>query len=430
MIIGVPKEIKNSEFRVGLTDENVRELVTLGHKLLVQKSAGEGVGISDTDYQKAGASLLDRLDEVYQESEMIVKVKEPLAQEYDFFQEGQILFTFLHLAPEPELSQALCQKKVSAMAYETIEDAQGQLPLLKPMSEIAGRVGLLNGVYYLQKFAGGKGILPGGIAGSKKAQVTILGGGTAGMHSALSAVGLEAKVTILDVNPQRLKELDHFFKGRVECQLSKDVQPSDPHAQPSDPHARPSDRHARPSDSHVRPSDRHARESGHPAKLSTDAQPSVDCQLSNKESIDAILQKTDILIASVLITGHKAPKIISRKQIQLLPSKSVVVDISIDQGGCIETARATSHTKPIYIEEDIIHYCVPNIPSAVARTSTFALTSKSFPYIKELGAKGLKKALKDPGFKKGLNSYQGYITYEPVARALGREYRQAGELGL
>ena len=396
MIIGVPKEIKNSEFRVGLTDENVRELVSFGHTLLVQKGAGEGIGISDTDYQEAGAKLLDELEQVYRESEMIVKVKEPLAQEYELFQEEQILFTFLHLAPEPELSQALCEKKVSALAYETIEDAKGQLPLLKPMSEIAGRVGLLNGVYYLQKFAGGKGILPGGIAGSKKAQVTILGGGTAGWHSALSALGLEANVTILDVNPERLKELEDFFKGRGNAQ----------------------------------PSDRHARESGHPAKLSTDTQPSVDCQLSNKESIDALLQKTDILIGAVLVTGHKAPKIISREQIQLLPAKSVVVDISIDQGGCIETARATSHTKPIYIEEDIIHYCVPNIPSAVARTSTFALTNQSFPYIKELGAKGLKEALRDPGFKKGLNSYQGYITYKPVAKALAREYRQAKDLGL
>ena len=369
MIIGVPKEIKNSEFRVGLTDDNVRELSALGHQLFVQKSAGEGVGISDEDYQSAGAIMLDRLEDIYQKSEMIVKVKEPLAREYGLFQEDQILFTFLHLAGEPELSSALCEKKVSAIAYETIEDDKGHLPLLKPMSEIAGRVGLLNGVYYLQKFAGGKGILPGGISGSKKAQISILGGGTAGLQSALSAVGLEAQVSILDINSKRLNELDDFFKGKV------------------------------------------------------------DCQISNKDNINSILKKTDILVASVLVTGHKAPKIISRRQIQQLPEKSVVVDISIDQGGCIETAKATSHTHPIYIEENIIHYCVPNIPSAVSRTSTFALTSQSFPYIKEISNKGLKSALKNPGFKKGLNSYKGFITYQPVASALGMEFQSPEQLG-
>ena len=363
MIIGLPKEIKNSEFRVGMTDENVKKLTSLGHEIFVQKGAGEGIGISDSAYEKAGAKLLNKLEDVYKKSEMIVKVKEPLKREYDLFQEGQILFTFLHLAPEPELTSALCEKKVSGLAYETIEDKQGHLPLLKPMSEVAGRVGVQNGIYYLQKFAGGKGILPGGIEGAKKAQVTVLGGGSAGLHSALSAMGLSAQVSILDINEDRLKELSHSFNHKLECLIS------------------------------------------------------------NEENIEKLLRKTDILIGSVLVTGHKAPKIITKERIKLLPEKSVVVDISIDQGGCIETARATSHTDPVYTLDGIIHYCVPNIPSAVARTSTYALTNKSYPYIETIASKGFYKALKeDTGLKKGLNTYKGHITYEPVAKALNREH--------
>jgi len=369
LIIGLPKEIKNSEFRVGMTDENVQRLTNLGHQVFVQKKAGEGVGISDSDYEKAGAKLLEKLEDIYQKSEMIVKVKEPLEKEYDLFQEGQILFTFLHLAPEPKLTSALCEKKVSGLAYETIEDGQGRLPLLKPMSEVAGRVGLQNGVYYLQKFTGGKGILPGGIEGAKKAQVTILGGGAAGLHSALSAIGLSAQVTILDINENRLKELSQFFNHKVECLIS------------------------------------------------------------NKQNIESLLEKTDILIGSVLVTGHKAPKIITKEMMTLLPEKSVVVDISIDQGGCIETARPTSHTDPVYCLDGVIHYCVPNIPSAVARTSSFALTNRSYPYIEKLAEQGLKKALKEEiGLKKGLNTYKGFITYEPVAKALNQEYSSLEKL--
>ena len=370
MIIGLPKEIKNSEFRVGMTDENVQKLTSLGHQVFVQKTAGEGVGISDSNYEKAGAKLLDHLEDVYRQSEMIVKVKEPLKKEYPLFQDGQVLFTFLHLAPEPELTSALCSKKVSGLAYETIENQQGQLPLLKPMSEVAGRVGLQNGVYYLQKFAGGKGILPGGIEGAKKAQITILGGGTAGLHSAMSAVGLSAQVSILDINESRIKELSHFFNNKVECLPS------------------------------------------------------------TEQNILSLLEKTDILIGSVLVTGHKAPKLITKEMIPLLPEKSVVVDISIDQGGCIETAQPTSHTDPIYTVDGIIHYCVPNIPSAVARTSTFALTNQSYPYIEKIAEQGLRKALQeDAGLKKGLNTYKGFITYQPVAKALNEDYYPLEKLG-
>ena len=371
MIIGLPKEIKDSEFRVGMTHENVKSLTALGHQVFVQKSAGEAVGISDLAYKEAGAELLNSPEEVYQQSEMIVKVKEPLPREYPLLREGQILFTFLHLAAEPELSSLLCSKEVAGIAYETIENEKKQLPLLKPMSETAGRVGLQNAVYYLQKFTGGKGILPGGIEGAKKAQISILGGGAAGLHAALSAVGLDAQVTILDINETRLKQLSNLFNNKVECLLS------------------------------------------------------------NEKNILSILRKTDVLIGSVLITGRKAPKLISRNMISLLPEKSVVVDISIDQGGCIETARPTSHTHPVYNVDSIIHYCVPNIPSAVARTSTFALTNKSYPYIEEIAGKGLKQALlENPSLKKGLNTYKGFITCLPVAEAVNLNFRPSEHLGI
>ena len=369
MIIGIPKEIKDSEFRVGLTDENVKRLVKDGHQLFIQKSAGAEAGISDESYKKAGAVLLDSLEETYSKAEMIVKVKEPLPLEYELFKEKQILFTFLHLAAEPELTSALCSKGVWAIAYETIEDKKKDLPLLKPMSEVAGRVGLQNGIHYLQKFTGGKGILPGGVKGAKPAQITILGGGSAGIHSAMMAVGLAAKVRILDINKERLNYLSRFFNSQVECLIS------------------------------------------------------------NEENICLALQDTDVLIGSILLTGHKAPKLITKDMIKLLPKKSVIVDISIDQGGCIETARPTSHTKPTYTIDNIIHYCVPNIPSAVARTAAYALTSQSFHYVREIANKGFSQALQDPGFKKGLNVYKGYVTYQPVAQALNLEYKKTEALG-
>ena len=371
MIIGLPKEIKNSEFRVGLTEQNIQQLSKEGHKVLVQKGAGLGSGIQDENYLNAGAQLVDSLEEIYAQAEMIVKVKEPLPEEYKFFQENQIVFTFLHLAPEPELTAALCSKGVQAMAYETIEDEQGGLPLLKPMSQVAGRVAIQNGIYYLQKFVGGKGILAGGVTGTKKAQITILGGGTAGIHSAMMAVGMEAHVTILDINEDRLKHLSDFFNGKVELLLS------------------------------------------------------------DEENISSVLQKTDLFIGSVLLKGHKAPKLITEKMVQSMPAQSVLADISIDQGGCVETTRPTSHEKPTYILYDIIHYCVPNIPSAVSRTSTYALANASFPYIKEVANKGLKEALKQNSYlKKGLNVYKGYVTYPPVAEALKLECRLPEEFGL
>ncbi len=371
MIIGLPKEIKNSEFRVGLTDKNIQQLVKDGHQVFVQKNAGAGSGIQDENYLKAGAKLVDSLEEIYAHAEMVIKVKEPLAEEYDLFKENQIIFTFLHLAPEPKLTTALCSKGAWAMAYETIEDEEGNLPLLKPMSQVAGRVALQNGVYYLQRFVGGKGILAGGVTGTDKAQITILGGGTAGIHSAMMAIGLEAKVTILDVSEERLKYLSDFFKGKVELIIS------------------------------------------------------------NEKNIFSAFKKTDLFIGSVLLKGHKAPKLITKEMVQSLSKKSVIVDISIDQGGCVETTRPTSHENPIYTLYDVIHYCVPNIPSAVSRTSTYALTNASFPYIKDIANKGFKEALsQNPLMKKGLNVYKGYVTYPPVAEALNRECRSPEKLGL
>ena len=356
---------------MGLTEQNIQQLTKEGHKVLVQKGAGFGSGIQDESYLKAGAQLTDSLEEVYTRAEMIVKVKEPLPEEYGFFKENQIICTFLHLAPEPELTAALCSKGVWAMAYETIEDEQGGLPLLRPMSEVAGRVALQNGIYYLQKFVGGKGILAGGVTGTEKAQITILGGGTAGIHSAMMAVGLEAQVTILDINEDRLKYLSNFFKAK--------------------------------------------------AKLLT----------SNEENILSTLKNTDLFIGSILLKGHKAPKLITKEMVQSMPEKSIIVDISIDQGGCVETARPTSHEKPIYTLYDVIHYCVPNIPSAVSRTSTYALANASFPYIKEIANKGFKDALKQNSYlKKGLNVYKGHVTYPPVAEALKLECRLPEELGL
>ena len=369
LVIGLLKEIKDSEFRVGLTEKGVAQLVKDGHRLIVERSAGSGAGISDKDYLDAGAELVSSAEEVYARSILLIKVKEPLEEEYKFFRENQIIFTFLHLAAEPQLTEALCQSGASALAYETIEDKSGALPLLSPMSQVAGRLAVQNAMYYLQKFTGGKGLLAGGVDGAEKAQVTVLGGGIAGLHAGQMALGMEADLTVLDINEQRLQSLSELLGGKAQLKLSQE------------------------------------------------------------ENILSALQKTDVFIGSVLLKGHRAPKLISRKMLQAIPEKSVVVDISIDQGGCIETARPTSHREPVYTVDGVIHYCVPNIPSAVSRTSTYALSQVSLPYIRQVAHQGLKKALKeDPGFKKGLNVYRGSITCLPVAEALNRAFRSPEEL--
>jgi alanine dehydrogenase len=364
MIIGVPKEIKISENRVGMTEAGVKQLVLEGHTLLVEKDAGLGSGITNQQYEKAGATIIDTKAEVYKRAEMIVKVKEPLPDEYDLLKENQILYTYLHLAAEPRLTKVLCERKVKAVAYETIQPENGTLPLLVPMSEVAGRMATQIGAFYLQKDHGGKGILLGGVTGVRPAKVTIIGGGVVGTNAAKMAVGLGADVTILDVNSARLEYLDDIFQGRCTTLYS------------------------------------------------------------NVQNIEQSVRETDLLIGGILITGHKAPKLVTTEMVHSMARGSVVVDVAVDQGGCIETCKPTSHQQPTYEVNGVIHYCVPNMPGVVARTSTYALTNATFRYASMLARMGVEDAIsKDKALYKGLNVYGGYVAYEPVARDLGMEYR-------
>lgn len=364
MIIGVPKEIKISENRVGLTEAGVKQLTREGHTLYVEQDAGVGSGITNEQFEKAGAKILPTKKDVYAKADMIIKVKEPLPDEYDLLRENQILYTYLHLAAEAKLTRVLCDRKVKAVAYETIQPANGTLPLLTPMSEVAGRMATQIGAYYLQKDHGGKGILLGGVTGTRRAKVTIVGGGVVGVNAAQMAAGLGADVTILDVNRDRMEYLDHIFQGRV-------------------------------------------------ATL-----------YSNPSNIERTVAEADLLVGAVLITGHKAPTLVSRQMIQTMGAGSVVVDVAVDQGGCIETCRPTSHTNPTYEVDGVIHYCVPNMPGVVARTSTYALTNATIRYGSMLAALGVEEAIqKDAALFKGLNVYGGHVTYEPVAKDLGMEYK-------
>lgn len=364
MIIGVPKEIKISENRVGLTEAGVKQLTKEGHTLLVEQDAGVGSGISNADYERAGAKIIPTKKEVYAKADMIVKVKEPLPDEYELMRENQILYTYLHLAAEPKLTRVLCERKVKAVAYETIQLPDGSLPLLTPMSEVAGRMATQIGAYYLQKDHGGKGILLGGVTGVERGRVVIIGGGVVGVNAAKMAVGLGADVTILDVNRARLEYLDHIFQGRITTLYS------------------------------------------------------------NVQNIEKSVAGCDLLVGGVLITGHKAPTLVTRSMVQSMAPGSVVVDVAVDQGGCIETCRPTSHTNPTYEVDGVIHYCVPNMPGVVARTSTYALTSATIKYASILAELGVEEAIaKDPCLFKGLNVYGGHVTYEPVAKDLGLEYR-------
>ena len=364
MIIGVPKEIKISENRVGMTEAGVKQLVKEGHRVFVEKDAGVGSGISNQQYEQAGAQILDSKKDVYAKSEMIIKVKEPLPDEYDLLRENQILYTYLHLAAEPKLTKVLCERKVKAVAYETIQLPNGNLPLLTPMSEVAGRMATQVGAYYLQKDHGGKGILLGGVTGVKPGKVTIVGGGVVGTNAAKMAIGLGARVTILDVNPARLEYLDDIFGGRAMTLYS------------------------------------------------------------NVQNIEQSVAESDLLIGAVLITGHKAPTLVSRHMISTMSKGSVVVDVAVDQGGCIETCKPTSHQNPVYEVDGVIHYCVPNMPGVVSRTSTYALTNVTLRYGMKLAAMGVEEAVaQDPALLKGLNVYGGFVCYEPVAKDLGMEYR-------
>ncbi|MCC6138754.1 MAG: alanine dehydrogenase [Bdellovibrionaceae bacterium] len=364
MIIGVPKEIKISENRVGLTEANVKQLVAEGHKVFVQKDAGLGSMIKNEDYIRAGAKLLDTAEEIYSTAEMIVKVKEPLPPEYALMKKNQILYTYLHLAAEPELTKVLCEREVKAVAYETIQDESGQLPLLTPMSEVAGRMATQVGAYYLQKDKGGKGILLGGVTGVQRGKVTVIGGGVVGINSAKMAVGLGAEVTILDVNHARLAYLDDIFQGRVTTMYS------------------------------------------------------------NLQNIETAVINSDLVVGAVLIPGRKAPRLVTREMVSRMAPGSVIVDVAVDQGGCIETCKPTSHVNPTFEIDGVIHYCVPNMPGVVARTSTYALNNATFKYASMIAQMGLEDAIaKSAPLYKGVNVYGGNVVYEPVATDLNMPYK-------
>jgi len=364
MIIGVPKEIKISENRVGLTEANVKQLVAEGHKVFVQKDAGIGSMIKNEDYIRAGAQLLDTAEEIYDTAEMIIKVKEPLPPEYKLMKKNQVLYTYLHLAAEPELTKVLMDREVKSVAYETIQDESGQLPLLTPMSEVAGRMATQVGAYYLQKDKGGKGILLGGVTGVARGKVTVIGGGVVGINSAKMAVGLGAEVTILDVNHARLAYLDDIFQGRVTTMYS------------------------------------------------------------NLQNIEDAVIKSDLVVGAVLIPGRKAPRLVTREMVSRMQPGSVIVDVAVDQGGCIETCKPTSHVNPTYEVDGVIHYCVPNMPGVVARTSTYALNNATFKYASMIAQMGLEDAvLKNPPLYKGVNVYNGTVVYEPVAKDLAMPYK-------
>ena len=364
MIIGIPKEIKISENRVGITEAGVRQLVKEGHQLFVERDAGRGIFIQNEDYKKAGATLINSKKELYEISDMIIKVKEPLPEEYDLLKENQILYTFLHLAAEPKLTSVLCEKKIKSIAYETIEDEKGGLPLLKPMSQVAGRMATQVGAFYLQKDHGGKGILLGGVTGVLPAKVCILGAGIVGSNAAQMALGLGAQVTLLDLNIEKLEYLENVL-------------------------------------------------------------PAGRCHFlySNEENIEKCVQEADLLIGAVLITGKRAPTLVSKQMIEKMAPGSVVVDVAVDQGGCIETSHPTSHQKPTYTVAGVIHYCVPNMPGVVARTSTYALTNATMKYASLLASYGVEKAIeRNQELFKGLNTYEGRICYQPVAQDLKRPY--------
>ena len=364
MIIGVPKEIKDHETRVGLVPSGVAELREAGHEVLVEMNAGEGSSLTDREYLHAGAHLLDSAAEVWAKADLIVKVKEPQPSEYGYFRPGLILFTYLHLAPLPELTDRLLRSKVNGVAYETIREADGSLPLLTPMSEVAGRMSVQVGAQYLQKPFGGRGILLGGVPGVAPANVVILGGGTVGTNAAKMALGLGAHVVLIDRNLNRLRDLDDIFNSQLVTLAS------------------------------------------------------------NSWTIGECLKSADLVVGAVLIPGASAPKLVRREMIANMKRGAVVVDVAIDQGGCFETSHATTHTEPTYFVDGVLHYCVSNMPAAVPHTSTFALTNATFPYLLELANHGLKGACeRHAALREGVNTYNGYLTYQGVAESLGREYR-------
>lgn len=360
MIVGIPTEIKSNEGRVAATPAGIQALATEGHRVLVQRGAGLGSGITDEQYEAAGAVMAFR-DDVFREAEMILKVKEPLPEEYDLLRPGQILFTYLHLAREPELTRALLRNRVTAIAYETIQLANGTLPLLTPMSEIAGRMAVQVGARFLEKPQGGKGTLLGGVPGVPAADVVIIGAGVVGLNAAKIAVGMGAQVTLIDKNPDRLRYIDDIFGNRVTTLIS------------------------------------------------------------NRFNIEQSVRYADLLIGAVLIPGARAPHLVTEDMVKQMKPGSVIIDVSIDQGGSVETIdRVTTHANPVYEKHGVVHYAVANMPGAVPRTSTFALTNATLPYVLELARAGFRRAVREnPALARGVNTTGGYLTCRPVAESLG-----------
>lgn len=359
MLIGIPKEVKDNEYRVAMTPGAVRELIRHGHTVLVQRGAGDGSGFDDAEYLAAGARIVDAAEETWA-AQMVLKVKEPISSEYRFLRPDLVLFTFLHLAASEELTRALLDSGVTGIAYETVENREGGLPLLQPMSEVAGRMATQIAAQYLQKPEGGRGILMGGVPGTRPAHVVIIGAGTVGTNAAQIALGMGAQVTLLDVNTDRLRYLDEVLHGRLITLHS------------------------------------------------------------NQATIAESLRHADVLIGAVLLTGRRAPKLVSKDMLKLMPARSVIVDVAVDQGGIVESTHPTTHSDPIYFVEDILHYGVANMPGAVPRTSSFALSNATLRYALLLADNGVDEAFAlDAGLAKGLNTRAGRITYDAVAEAFG-----------
>src|SRR5215210_6598692 len=357
-VVGVPREIKDQEGRVSMQPDGVVELVHHGHEVIVESGAGEGSSFSDEEYEEAGARVVDGPDEVFEAADLIVKVKEPIPEEYDRFREGHELFTYLHLAADKQLTEFMMDRKVNSIAYETVELPDGSLPLLTPMSEVAGRMAVQAAAHCLESPQGGAGLLLGGVPGTPAARVTIIGGGVVGTEAAKIALGMRAIVSVLDTNPKRLAYLSDIFAGRA------------------------------------------------------------DLVIPNRARTAAYVRGADVVIGAVLVAGAKAPKIVSREMVRSMKDGSVIVDVAVDQGGCVETSRLTTHSDPTYVEEGVVHYCVANIPGAVARTSTLALTSVTLPYLLEIADHGVEGAASsDPVLAKGLSTLRGNLVSEPVAEA-------------
>ncbi len=358
MIVGVPKEIKDNEFRVALTPEGARELTRAGHEVLIQDGAGTGSSIPQARYERAGATIVATADEVWSGADMILKVKEPVPEEYHRMREGQVLFTYLHLAASKELTQVLLERKVAAVAYETVQSEGGNLPLLAPMSEVAGRMAPHVAARLLEKEYGGRGILMGGVSGVRPAKVLVLGAGMAGSNAAWIAAGMEAEVTVVDKNLDKLRFIDQIHKGRIITLMSDQL------------------------------------------------------------TIEQRLKETDVLVGSVLVPGARAPKLVSEEMVASMRPGSVIVDIAIDQGGCVETSRMTTHSRPTYVEHGVVHYCVGNMPGAVPNSSTYALTNVTLPYALDVASKGLEQAVReDPALALGVNAYAGVLSNAGVADA-------------